>query len=170
MNTPLHPCPTCQRHIRISSTSCPFCAGALPSAFGETVVRRIRTPGLSRTALLALGVMSSAAATACENDNDKPAKTADAAIQSSSDAGGTQQPERDAAPPEAAPNSGMQPVYGAPPPPRMDDDAGTKDAAPPPNASDAPVYGAPPPRLDAGADTKDAGPTVAPVYGAPPPR
>src|SRR5580658_775358 len=62
---PLRPCPGCSRHVRVSESACPFCAGKLDDAFRSIPSPRALAVGrLSRAALFALGA-SSLATPAC---------------------------------------------------------------------------------------------------------
>lgn len=64
--TELHPCPSCQRHVRASSTSCPFCASAL-----EVTVGSRRSPSgrrLGRYAAFTFQTGLVAAALGCTED------------------------------------------------------------------------------------------------------
>jgi hypothetical protein len=57
----LEPCPTCQRHVRVSETSCPFC-GANVEALGALPARALPSTRLGRAALFAFGVTAAATA------------------------------------------------------------------------------------------------------------
>ena len=51
--SPLSPCSSCNRHVRVEETRCPFCAAALP---GRASVERVLPRGrLSRATLIAAG-------------------------------------------------------------------------------------------------------------------
>jgi hypothetical protein len=54
--TPLFPCPTCARHVRVDDAACPFCASPLGEAFRRSTRSRAPATRLSRAALYALGV------------------------------------------------------------------------------------------------------------------
>src|SRR5678815_4197223 len=55
MSAHLVPCPACARHVRASSTACPFCDAALDDAFRTTPPRVIPQRRLARAATYALG-------------------------------------------------------------------------------------------------------------------
>ncbi len=152
----LTPCPSCQRHIRVTSSACPFCnAATLPADLTQTRATR-RTPiqkGVKRAVLFAIGAGLTSAA--CADGEDDEADTTEM----------------------------MQAIYGAPV--TTDDDstsADTTSAVNPDESDDSdttelaqPVYGAP---IDTdttentsteGDTTDDSGPIFQPVYGAPVP-
>jgi hypothetical protein len=80
----LLPCPSCFRHVRLGSTTCPFCAGVLPDAFrreGPTLVRRkTRFGAYSHTA-------ATAAMFAAVGCGDVVQSVMDASVHSPSDDG-----------------------------------------------------------------------------------
>lgn len=49
MTSPLFPCPSCHRHVRLGSGACPFCASALPES--PELVPNAPTGSLKRAAL-----------------------------------------------------------------------------------------------------------------------
>jgi hypothetical protein len=68
----LEPCPTCQRHVRVNETSCPFC-GANVEALGALPARTLPSTRLGRAALFAFGVTAAATAagtTGCVEEPD----------------------------------------------------------------------------------------------------
>ena len=137
----LAPCPHCQRHVRASEQSCPFCAGSLAGA-RLRARPEVATRGLSRASIFALGASMAAAA------------------------GGTALLDGCAAEPDPEDDdSSQQPIYGAPVQDagivRNDAGGGGGPGGP------APVYGAPV-QTDAGSNLpgKDAGSGVV-IYGAP---
>jgi hypothetical protein len=68
----LEPCPSCQRHVRISESRCPFCAANV-EALGALAAREMPTKRLGRAALFAFGVSAAAAAgntVACTDEPD----------------------------------------------------------------------------------------------------
>jgi len=66
----LSACPACERHVRVSETTCPFCAATLSDAFRATPAPRRLATRLSRAALFALGTTgATAAALACSDDS-----------------------------------------------------------------------------------------------------
>lgn len=143
----LLPCPSCGRHVRMKSATCPFCQSALPTEFGAQATNVI-VPRIGRAALFAFGATVATNLAACGDTNNG----VDAAT--GNDTG-----------PRTEDASAMS-LYGAPAPdagPSSLDDAGASavDAGNP-----APLYGAPTP--DAGPSTdEDAGGNPAPLYGAP---
>jgi hypothetical protein len=62
--TPLFPCPTCARHVRVDDAACPFCASPLGEAFRRSTRSRAPATRLSRAALYALG-LGTVTVTAC---------------------------------------------------------------------------------------------------------
>ena len=52
--SPVSPCPSCARHVRLNEPACPFCGGELPRAFREQVATRSPAKRLNRAALHAL--------------------------------------------------------------------------------------------------------------------
>src|SRR5690349_17445661 len=76
----LEPCPHCLRHVRVSETSCPFCAHAL--AFADLAPRRAPRIRLGRAATFAFSVLASSQAACTENGRSPPdaAVPADAVI------------------------------------------------------------------------------------------
>jgi hypothetical protein len=68
----LEPCPHCRRHVRISESSCPFCAEDV-SALARLPARDMPTKRLGRAALFAFGVGAAATAgntVACTDEPD----------------------------------------------------------------------------------------------------
>lgn len=59
-------CPSCARHVRAASASCPFCEGSLPASPPEP---EDAPCGISRAALLALGAAALTAAAGCGGSN-----------------------------------------------------------------------------------------------------
>lgn len=103
--TPLRPCPSCCRHVRVASASCPFCDAAL-EAVAATVL--VAPAGLGRAALLAFGAAATAAASlaACGTGSAPPFGDASAS-ESGSEAGPND---------SAIPDTGtIAKPYGAPP-------------------------------------------------------
>jgi hypothetical protein len=72
--THLVPCPSCERHLRASETTCPFCGSAVDlSGLPPPALPNRR---LSRAALVAFGatIAAGVAATSCGGDTDEPDK------------------------------------------------------------------------------------------------
>jgi hypothetical protein len=98
----LEPCPHCHRHVKVSETSCPFCAHALVDAFANLSPRAAPRARLGRAAVFAFGVVATTQA-AC-GDNLKGGPSPDAV--SIPDAGTVQDADVDAGP---------VPIYAAAP-------------------------------------------------------
>lgn len=65
MGPTMRPCPACDRHVKTSDTSCPFCATALPDGF-DAFAYPTTNKRMSRAAIAAFGAISaSLALTAC---------------------------------------------------------------------------------------------------------
>lgn len=99
--TQLEPCPHCNRHVKVSETSCPFCACALADAFANRAPRVAPLARLGRAAVFAFGVVATTQA-AC-GDNTKVVPSHDAAIIPVD------------APGDAALDGGEVPIYAAAP-------------------------------------------------------
>lgn len=82
----LAPCPTCNRHVDVAESACPFCATALPVAFRARQPPAPLRGRLGRAALMAAGATLMGAAACSSNDaiggtdaaTDRPAVTKDA--------------------------------------------------------------------------------------------
>jgi hypothetical protein len=162
--SPLAPCPSCARHVRIADAACPFCGGALDDAFRETSARaaaartapaRSIGPGrrLGRAALFAFGGAALAGTSGCYEHHLRDGEIPDPPI-----------PVIDA----GVDSGGIGLLYGAPPEPEPRIDAGPEM----PDAALIAAYGGPipvpVPSADAGAspDADVGGP--ANLYGAAP--
>jgi hypothetical protein len=99
--TQLEPCPHCNRHVKVSETSCPFCASVLADAFADRAPRVAPRARLGRAAVFAFGVVATTQV-AC-GDNTKVSPSQDAA---SIPADAT---------PDAALDGGEVPIYAAAP-------------------------------------------------------
>lgn len=66
----LEPCPACQRHVRVSETSCPFC-DANVEALGALPARAMPSMRLGRAALFAFGVTAASTAAGCVEEPDQ---------------------------------------------------------------------------------------------------
>lgn len=144
---PLVPCPNCQRHVRSTEQTCPFCKAKSRSAAGFL--------GAALGAVLATGCPSG------------PQPQRPAAEYGAPPPPPTVAPSQPSASPSASP-ADLQPLtpddmrpaaeYGAPPPLKPDPD----------DFRGAAEYGAPPPRArPAEPDDRER---AVPKYGAPPPR
>jgi hypothetical protein len=67
----LEPCPSCQRHVRVSETSCPFC-GMNVQALSALPERAMPAARLGRAALFAFGVTAAAATASTVGCVDEP--------------------------------------------------------------------------------------------------
>jgi hypothetical protein len=67
--SPLAPCPSCKRHVRVGVASCPFCATTLSALRARNSLPR----ALTRAAIF------SAALAGCQNKSNAPAPTAGSA-------------------------------------------------------------------------------------------
>lgn len=191
----LVPCPSCGRHVRLPSASCPFCDVAIDTAvLGERFAPRRSNvqSGVKRAMIFAVGASMAAA---CGGETD-PAPDPDPSVQpvygapiepSSSATGETSVDDTtddDTSEPMAQPeygapvpaDSSVQAIYGAPVSPSSTEQP----------TLGQPEYGAPvpPDPIDAGAEDAgsadaavdasdpetidpDPGPSVQPLYGAP---
>jgi hypothetical protein len=156
MNESLHPCASCNRHLRASTTECPFC-GALRAPTPSIARPTSPVVRLSRAALFTLGTtgvaVGGAMVVACE---------------STQDAYGGPPADRDAEADAPVPT----PLYGGPAPTdggAVDADGGAEVDAEADAQIPAPLYGGPAP-IDAGRDAQVDSGGAAPAYGAPPPR
>jgi hypothetical protein len=179
---PLALCPECQRHLRRSETTCPFCSADLREAFAAIAPRAIPTDRLGRTALLAFAAANLGVA-ACGGETSGPAPAPETG-------GSVAMPVYGAPPPTggvggrsnmtggASANTGgyntggviVAPPYGIPPiPPGSGGDFGMAE------------YGAPPPPPGSGGlagiggsgsagDSNTGGDMAIPIYGASPPK
>lgn len=69
MNTPLVPCPACQRHVRVSESDCPFCGAAIGERQGTGRVPVV-TKRLGSLAVMAFRTAALGAAIAgCGGDD-----------------------------------------------------------------------------------------------------
>lgn len=182
----LVPCPACERHVRLPSSSCPFCDAALDASSLEDryASRRRGAPaGAKRAAVFALGA---GLAAACGDDGDSNFVPVYGAPISSTEATTDVEPTNDGGTTTAEDTTSeigqSQPLYGAP----IDTSEGDNTFVA--------IYGAPVSPVDAGptdtlvtsdattndaavpdAGVTDAGTTprpftdsgVQPVYGAP---
>ncbi|MEZ4224381.1 MAG: hypothetical protein R3B13_25755 [Polyangiaceae bacterium] len=148
MNVRLVPCPSCERHLRVDESSCPFCATAVSFPHAPPDAVRWSDTRLSRSARVALGAAMVTALDGCasapKRGGPPPPPTAGEPVEiTEPEPTDPNQPD-----PEAPPDAGaVAPLYGEPGPPP---DEGTM----------RPKYGAPPPPDDPG--------NVRPLYGVPP--
>lgn len=171
----LEPCPHCQRHVRTTETSCPFCGAEVAALMRSLPPRPLPRTRLSRAALLAFGLgVAASSLSGCAEDSDDGRGRGDDS--DDDDDGDDDASTRDD-------GGRVTPVYGAPVQPRdggadasnSNLDAGrdggkeagvATDAAADARATDAAATDA----ADAGADAGrrfDAGNVVA-LYGVPP--
>jgi hypothetical protein len=89
---PLVLCPECQRHLRRSEATCPFCKADVRDAFSKMLPRAIPTERLGRTALMAFAAANLGVA-ACGGEVVTPMYGApyppDGAVSSGGVAGGS---------------------------------------------------------------------------------
>lgn len=165
----LTPCPSCQRHVLVSESSCPFCSAPLSSHMAGLTPRTAPRGALSRAALFAFGTSAALATASCSDDGgDGSSAPHDASTDARVvDGGADTHPDasdglRDATVGDASDAKAQVPVS----PDAGDDDLG----------GIVPLYAlaAPPPAKDAGASDagkKDSGLDhggVQPLYAAPP--
>ena len=74
----LSPCPTCQRHARLTDAACPFCNAPLAATRGSARPSTVLSRGAKRAALFALG--ASVTVTACGGEADEGDSTDDNAV------------------------------------------------------------------------------------------
>jgi hypothetical protein len=173
----LEPCPHCQRHVRTSETSCPFCGAEIAAAMSAMQPRQLPRTRLSRAALLAFGLgVAASTLTGCADETDDGSGR--------SDDGDDDDDDDDASTRDDG--GRVTPVYGAPVQPRdasadasrSNLDAGRDAASEAGAASDAAASdaraadaaSAVDAAADGGADAGrrfDAGNVVA-LYGVPP--
>ena len=150
--TPLLPCPACDRHVRATDASCPFCGRELPLSLRSTRAPRLPSSRIGRSALFAFGVATSLSVTSCSGreDGEGDVDSGRMAI----DAG-----------PMIDEDTGPGPTDAGPDP--ADTGAEPADAGPPDSGGLMALYGAP--SVDAGRPMRDdAGGGAVPLYGAPP--
>ncbi len=133
----LEPCPTCQRHVRISESACPFCGGDVREAFSTLTPRAAPRTRLGRAALFAFGITAAASAIpGCGDDGDDEGdKTSDAGQNGSEDGGATDGGQAGG---NNDDSGGVVALYGAAPP----EDAGM--GTPSEDAGVVAIYGAAP--------------------------
>lgn len=158
----LEPCPKCERHVRVSEQSCPFCGVDLAQSFAALPERKMPSARMGRAALFAFGAAAAATAAMTSGCVDEPDAEDDERNASLKDAG-----PKDA----ALPQGDATPVYGASP----FFDAGAQDAEiRAPEGGVAPLYGLPVFPEDASINDagntdagtrRDAGGTFIPLYG-----
>jgi hypothetical protein len=141
--TPLEPCPSCHRHVRVAEPSCPFCEALLPPEFHDRSPRPHPVHRLGRAALFAFGA-SVAATTACGSD-DSDEKTGKTMTGETGGGGGSSGAATE--PGSGGTNAGSgggsaQALYGVPAPPDAGTDEG--DPGPEPVPTVQPLYGAAP--------------------------
>jgi hypothetical protein len=99
--TQLEPCPHCNRHVKVSELSCPFCAGVLTNAFANLAPRAAPRARLGRAAVFAFGVVATTQVACGDNTKVSPAQDA-ASIPAD-------------ATPDATLDGGEVPIYAAAP-------------------------------------------------------
>ena len=68
----LEPCPHCDRHVKVSESSCPFCTGSLADVFAHRAPRRAPPARLGRAATFAFGVLAMTQGGCGDNDIGSP--------------------------------------------------------------------------------------------------
>lgn len=148
MSERLLPCPSCNRHIRVSEAQCPFCAGAVPVGFGGGAQRARPAPRLSRAALFTLGSLAVTPVACVGESTDEDQEDADEDADEDEGAGGAA---------TAAGGENSQAVYGAP----VDGGSANSSGGESSSGGDTsqPEYGAP---------ASTGGDQQVPIYGAAP--
>jgi hypothetical protein len=146
-------CPECDRHIRLSEATCPFCDADVGAAAASFAPRPIPTERMSRAAMMAFAAASLGAAACGGDTTSSPGNL----------------PLTDAGPDGANMGVGGMPAYGAPPP--TGGIGGAGGVAPSTGGQlGMPVYGAPFPTTGGAANnTGGVWGYGGAIYGAPPP-
>lgn len=131
MYRPLVPCPSCDRHVLASETTCPFCASVLPADLASSVMPAAPAR-LNRAAAFVFG--ATVAVASCSAD------VTDSSSSTSGSGGAGGESAVDAGKDGPDDDGGSVALYGDPPPPPPMDGGG----------GGVPLYGAPPPPGDAG--------------------
>lgn len=162
---PLVVCPSCNRHLRRSEITCPFCDADVGDAMANAAPRPIPVERLGRTAIFAFAAANLGVA-ACGGVVETPAPVP---VDGSVNTGG-------AAGAGGAGNGGFiaQPHYGAPPPPTGgfgNGGASTGGTTGSGGYVIVPPYGVPPPPSGGAPSTGGVNGSDGmgtPIYGAPP--
>jgi hypothetical protein len=154
----LIPCPGCNRHVRQSESSCPFCSSAL--SLGDVPAAELPRTRLGRAATFAFGASLALAACGGDSETGKEggggAPAAGSAAKGGESSGGS----------IMGGTHTVTPVYGAPAAGTGNDNAsGSAGQATGGSGTAGPVYGAPP---FAGTDNGSGGTPGVPIYGAAP--
>lgn len=161
----LVPCPNCQRHVRQSESTCPFCQMAL--SLDHIPLPELPRSRLGRAATFAFGATLVGATTllACGGESETKEGGGGAGGKAGASSGGTSAGQ-------AQGGTGIGPVYGAPAAGTSNDSGGgvAVYGAPPSGGAGGtgtagPVYGAPP---SAGTGNDAGGTPGIPIYGAAP--
>lgn len=132
----LVPCPSCQRHVRVGESACPFCKGALSSAATSRVTAG-PTQRLGRAAIFAFS--ASLAAAGCSDDGSTMALYgAPADVVQPTDNASTDSTATDSATNDSA-TTDVQDAARA----DATTDATTTDRGPADDGGPVPLYGAP---------------------------
>ncbi|NVB85258.1 MAG: hypothetical protein HOV81_43235 [Kofleriaceae bacterium] len=67
----LEPCPQCERHVKVSEPSCPFCMYSLTEAFANIGPRLAPRARLGRAATFAFGIVAMSQG-ACDTPGPRP--------------------------------------------------------------------------------------------------
>ncbi|HEX8791067.1 MAG TPA: hypothetical protein VF765_08935 [Polyangiaceae bacterium] len=137
MSRRLHPCPSCEQHVRASETRCPFCDAPLPAGFGAIERAPVASDAsghpLSRAALLFVGATTAAACGGKTQTTPESTGPSDAggdvvtSVVASSEGGGgggtVPEKARDAGRPEVSADASTDAPADAPSDARGSDDA-----------------------------------------------
>lgn len=163
----LLPCPSCARHVRAPSASCPFCAAELPTSFGAVSPRAWPTERLGRAATFKLGAAAVASATTLLGcgDDDGSSMALYGAPPGDSGMTTTDTGARDGGPTPGL-DMGPMPALDMGPMPPVDMGMGPTDDGGMMALYGGPPDASPPPPDDGGMSVDDGGGAV-PLYGAP---
>jgi hypothetical protein len=157
----LVPCPECQRHVRKTETSCPFCGEALSLSHLPAAVVPTRRLGRAATFAFGASVVGATALVGCSSDADGPGNFVQHYGAPPSGAGGQAVGGTGG---NGGINAGGGPVYGAPP------SGATNGGNLSQGGGAQPVYGAPAAGTGnepSGGAAGAGGDSFSAVYGAP---
>lgn len=131
--SPLAPCPSCRRHVRVAESACPFCGTAvvLEAASAPRAAQR-----LGRAAIFTFGAVAIATSAGCSTSTTPPTDDVghDAYYGSIGDVYGAPALDTNGPFEDVGTDSGLSAAYGGPPVDAALEDSGTSA-----------LYGAPPP-------------------------
>jgi hypothetical protein len=158
------PCPSCSRHVRLTSISCPFCDAAFDASLLEERFAPRRNgvqSGIKRAVLFAVGAGMAAA---CGGETEEPKPNPDPSVQPVY--GAPVEPSSNVTS-DVTSEPLAQPEYGAPVPSDTNDDVTSEPLAQPEYGAPVPddtsvqaIYGAP-------VSPSSSEPLAQPEYGAP---